>query len=232
MAQGQTAAAVITDVDISDTPEGLRIELVSDRPLAIGTSRTEGNALIADILNATLELTDEATVEQFAPAEGIALVQLTSLPDGTVRMSITGTDGPPTAQIDTAAGNLVFNIAPGVAQLDGAEDAIQIGVTGQGQQDYRVPNAAIGSRTDTPLRDLPFSVQVVPQELLEDRQVQSVNEALRTVVGVPPATRLSQLLRAMSFAGFRVEIFCAMDCAMTPTLPPASRFLTLSELRF
>ncbi|MEP0949124.1 TonB-dependent siderophore receptor [Leptolyngbya subtilissima DQ-A4] len=202
MAQGQTAAAVITDVDISDSSEGLRIELVSDRPLAIGTSRTEGNALIADIPNATLELVNEATAEQFAPAEGIALVQLTSLPDGTVRLSITGTDGPPTAQIDTAAGNLVFNIAPGIAQLDGAEDAIQIGVTGQGQQDYRVPNAAVGSRTNTPLRDLPFSVQVVPQELLEDRQVQSVNEALRTVVGVSPDNSSQSAFEGYTIRGF------------------------------
>jgi iron complex outermembrane receptor protein len=203
MAQGQAdAAAVITDAYISDTAEGLRIELVSDRPLAIGTSRTEGNALITDIPNAVLELVNEGTAEQFAPAEGIALVQLTSLPDGTVRLAITGTDGPPTAQTNTAAGNLVFNVAPGLAQLDGAEEAIQIGVTGQGQSGYRVPNTSVGSRTDTPLRDLPFSVQVVPQELLQDRQVQSVNEALRTVVGISPDNSSQSAFEGYTIRGF------------------------------
>lgn len=203
IAQGQTgAAAVITDAYISDTTAGLRIELVSDRPLAIGTPRTQGNALITDIPNAVLELENEGTAEQFAPAEGIALVQLTSLPDSTVRLAITGTDGPPTAQVDTAAGTLVFNVALGRAQLDGAEDAIQIRVTGQGQPDYRIPNATVGSRTDTPLRDLPFSVQVIPPELLEDRQVQSVNEALRTVVGISPDNSSQSAFEGYTIRGF------------------------------
>ncbi|MBE9136168.1 TonB-dependent siderophore receptor [Nodosilinea sp. LEGE 07088] len=203
MAQGQAdAAAVITDVQITDAPEGLRIELVSDHPLNTDPSRIEGNALITDIPNAVLELANQAAAEQFAPAEGIALVQVTSLPDGTVRVAITGTDGPPTAQVDTAAGNLVLSVVPGLAQLDGAEDAIQIGVTGQGQQAYRVPNAAVGSRTDTPLRDLPFSVQVVPQELLQDRQVQSVNEALRTVVGISPDNSSQSAFEGYTIRGF------------------------------
>ncbi|MBE9157484.1 TonB-dependent siderophore receptor [Nodosilinea sp. LEGE 06152] len=203
IAQGQASAtAVITDVQIADAPEGLRIELISDRPLNAESSRIEGNALITDIPNAVLELVNQAAAEQFAPAEGIALVQITSLPDGTVRVAITGTDGPPTAQIGTAAENLVFNVAPGVAQLDGADNAIQIGVTGQGQPDYRVPNAAVGSRTDTPLRDLPFSVQVVPQELLEDRQVQSVNEALRTVVGISPDNPSQSAFEGYTIRGF------------------------------
>ncbi|MFQ4136763.1 TonB-dependent siderophore receptor [Nodosilinea sp. PGN35] len=203
MAQDQAnAAAVITAMHITSTPESLRIELVSDRPLSPGPSRVEGNALITDIPRAVLELADQSAAEQFAPAAGIALVQVTGLPDGGVRLAITGTDGPPTAQTNIVSGNLVLSVLPGVAQAGGAEEAIQIGVTGQGQQAYRVPNAAVGSRTDTPLRDLPFSVQVVPQELLQDRQVQSVNEALRTVVGISPDNSSQSAFEGYTIRGF------------------------------
>lgn len=203
LAQGAVeSAAVITNVQIRDADEGLTLELVADRPLSPGTSRVEGNALITEIPNAVLNLADEAAAEQFAPAEGIALVQITNLSDGAVRIAITGTEGPPTARFGTESGNLVLSVVPGIAQAGEAQEAIQIDVTGATQNDYLVPDAAVGSRTDTPIRDLPFSVQVVPQELLEDRQVQSVNEALRTVVGVTPDNSSQSAFEGFTIRGF------------------------------
>jgi iron complex outermembrane receptor protein len=198
--------AIITDVQINSTPDGLGITLVSDQPLAAGDSRVVGNALITEIPNATLNLADEAAAEQFSPAEGIALLSVTELPDGGVQVSITGTDAPPTAQVNTESGNLVLSVVPSIAQVGDAQDAIQIGVIGETQDSYLVPDATVGSRTDTPLRDLPFSVQVVPQELLEDRQVQSVNEALRTVVGVTPNNSSQS-----AFEGFTIRGFSGRD---------------------
>jgi iron complex outermembrane recepter protein len=56
-------------------------------------------------------------------------------------------------------------------------------VTGEGDS-YRVPNASTATRTDTPLRDIPQSIQVVPQEVLRDRNAQNVFEAVETVSGV------------------------------------------------
>ncbi|MEH1843105.1 MAG: hypothetical protein V7L20_31320 [Nostoc sp.] len=38
---------------------------------------------------------------------------------------------------------------------------------------YNVPNASIATKTDTPLRDIPQSIQVVPQEVLRDRNVRT-----------------------------------------------------------
>lgn len=199
-AQIETHMAVISDVRISTTPKGLRIELVSDRPLTAGPSRIEGNARITDIPQAELNLANPEVAEQFAPAEGIALVQVTALPDGSVRLSITGTDGPPTAQLVSAVGNLAFSVRPGPSQVAGAEEAIQIGVTGQGG--YFVPESSVGSITKTRQLDLPFSVEVVPQELLRDRDVQSLNEALRTVVGVTPDNSSQSAFEGFTIRGF------------------------------
>ncbi len=210
LAQIEANTATITDVRLQSTPGGLRIELIgsgeASGPLSTQTTRVEGNALIIDIPNAVLDLANEDAATQFTPAAGIALVQLSKTASGGVRIAITGTDGPPTAEVNRTAETLVLQVTPGLAGGEDADDAIQIVVTEEAQQGYQVPSTTTGSRTDTPLRDLPFSVQVVPQELLEDRQVQSVNEALRTVVGVNPDNSSQS-----AFEGFTIRGFSGRD---------------------
>jgi iron complex outermembrane receptor protein len=49
---------------------------------------------------------------------------------------------------------------------------------------YAVPNAATATRTDTPLRDIPQSIQVIPRQVIEDQQVIELPEAVRNVSGV------------------------------------------------
>lgn len=49
---------------------------------------------------------------------------------------------------------------------------------------YLRKEATTGTRTDTPLRDIPQSIQVIPRQLIEDQQAVRVDEALRNVSGV------------------------------------------------
>ena len=67
-----------------------------------------------------------------------------------------------------------------------AEEEIEIVATGdqRSERDYQVPDAITATRTDTPLRDIPQSIEVVPQQVLEDQQVIRVEEAVRNVSGV------------------------------------------------
>jgi iron complex outermembrane receptor protein len=64
------------------------------------------------------------------------------------------------------------------------EEEIEIVVTGEQESGYQVPNATSATRTDTPLRDIPQSVQVIPRQVIEDQQVIQLDEALRNVSGV------------------------------------------------
>ncbi|MEM0981118.1 MAG: TonB-dependent siderophore receptor, partial [Cyanobacteria bacterium P01_H01_bin.58] len=122
--------------------------------------------------------------QQFEPAEGIALVQITGLPNDRVQVVITGTDAAPTADVSTIAAGLTLNIARGVAQEDVEDEALRVVVTGEEGSRYFEPNTATATRTDTPLRDIPQSIQVVPREVLEDQQVIRLGDALRNVSGV------------------------------------------------
>ncbi|MDN5871149.1 MAG: TonB-dependent siderophore receptor [Nitrococcus sp.] len=49
---------------------------------------------------------------------------------------------------------------------------------------YNVPDASTATKTDTPIMKTPVSVQVVPQQVLEDQQVIRLQDALRNVSGV------------------------------------------------
>lgn len=55
---------------------------------------------------------------------------------------------------------------------------------------YNVLTASTATRTDTPLMELPQSVQVIPRKLLDDQQTITVSEALRNVSGVVPRNAL------------------------------------------
>ncbi|KAM3104472.1 TonB-dependent siderophore receptor, partial [Phormidesmis sp. 146-20] len=78
----------------------------------------------------------------------------------------------------------------------------QITVTGEGARGYRVPNASTTTRTDTPIRDIPQSIQVVPQEVLRDRNVRTLTEAVETVSGVSAGQSIFGLQGTQIIRGF------------------------------
>ena len=180
-AQIEASLVQIIDVRVEETEAGLQIVLeTAEGELAAPTTQTVGNALITDIPNAVLTLPEGNSYEQFAPAEGIALVSVTNEPGDRVRVAITGTDAPPVAEVN--ATGLAVTLGVAVAGTD--DDAIQVVVTGEGDEGYNPSSASTATRTDTPLRDIPQSIQIVPREVIEDRNTRTVSEIVETVSGV------------------------------------------------
>ena len=178
-AQIEASRVQITGIRVESTETGLQVVIEAGGNLATPTQSVSGNALVLDIPNAALA----EPVQEFEPAEGIALVQASTLPGDIVRLAITGSDAVPVVNITTEAAGLVLAVTPGVAQAGAEDDAIQLVVTGE-EDGYVVPNATTATRTDTPLRDIPQSIQVIPQEVLEDQGVIRLNDALRNASGV------------------------------------------------
>ena len=50
-------------------------------------------------------------------------------------------------------------------------------------KDYYIPDAVTATKTDTPIMQTPMSIKVVPQQVLKDQQVITVDQALRNVSG-------------------------------------------------
>jgi iron complex outermembrane receptor protein len=181
VAQIEASLVQITGVRVEATEAGLQVVLeTADGSLAVPETRAIGNALIADIPNATIA----EEFSQAEPIEGIALVNVTSLPGDRVRVAITGTNAPPVAEITAEAQGLAFVVTVGEAGTAAEDDAIQVVVTGEQDEGYNPSNATTATRTDTPLRDIPQSITVVPRQVLEDRNVQNLTQAVETVPGV------------------------------------------------
>ncbi|GJD15254.1 ferrichrome-iron receptor [Rivularia sp. IAM M-261] len=202
----------ITSVKVNPTNKGVEVILQTTQGNNLQVSnRSQGNNFIADITNAQLRLpsSDGFTFSSEKPLAGITEITVTNLDANTVRVTVVGEAGLPQVELFDDDTGLVFGVAPAItatqppqqpetpdkpesekptsevqekpsAQQD---EPIELVVTGE-QDGYRVPNATTGTRTDTPLRDIPASIQVVPRKIIEDRAVTNVAEALQNISGV------------------------------------------------
>ncbi|MEO1633579.1 MAG: TonB-dependent siderophore receptor [Cyanobacteria bacterium J06631_9] len=187
----ETAESIqITAIQLTPTDSGIEIVLISDFGAQVGTelqpqTRTTGNALIVEIPDALLSLPEDEELLIFNPVEGIAVLQAVNTAEQTVQLSITGTEALPTVQISSEDSRLQLAVTLGnPATASEEDDSLQLVVTGEQDADYFVPNASTATRTDTPIVDIPQSIQVIPRELLEDQQVTRLDEALDNVSGV------------------------------------------------
>jgi len=64
------------------------------------------------------------------------------------------------------------------------KDLDKVEVRGRAQTLYRVDDAAVGTRTDTPLELVPQSIQVIPRELIDDQAARQVTDLYRSISGI------------------------------------------------
>ncbi|MBW4485549.1 MAG: TonB-dependent siderophore receptor [Tildeniella torsiva UHER 1998/13D] len=198
VAQIEASLTQITGVRVETTEAGLQILLdTAEGTLATPATQTVGNALIADIPNVVLALPEGGNFEQFGPAEGIALVAVTNEPGNRVRVAITGTDAPPVVAV-TATG---LAVTLGEAASGPEDEAIQVVVTGEQDEGYNPSQSSTITRTDTPLRDIPQSIQVIPLEVLRDQGVDLTGALLNapSVRNTAPTNFDSVRLRVRGF---------------------------------
>jgi iron complex outermembrane receptor protein len=183
VAQIEAATVPVTGVKLERSATGLDIvlETAEGKPLQVDATkfRREGNNLIAEIPNAVLALPEGQAFTAENPTADIALVQVTQQEGSNIRVSVSGKTALPTTEVTLKTGKFGYSLNP-----EGEEEE-EIVVTAEREQNgYRVPNTSVGTRTDTPIRDIPQSIQVVPQQVLRDRSAKTVFEAVETVSGV------------------------------------------------
>jgi len=195
--------AQVTGVQLNPTPTGVEIllETTGGASTLVQTSRSE-QRFVADISNAQLALPQGNIFRQNNPTQQITSVTVIPLDANRLRVIVIGRTEAPTGQV-LVRGNqgLVVSLA---APSDTAEqpaptpdaedetpeiqaedqEEIEIVVTGEQETGYQVDNATSATRTDTPLRDIPQSIQVVPQQVIEEQNATTVGEALRNVSGI------------------------------------------------
>ncbi|MEM6493390.1 MAG: TonB-dependent receptor, partial [Pseudomonadota bacterium] len=113
------------------------------------------------------------------------------------------------------AGTLLLVTGPALAQDDpqnSQEPTRQGGWTPEGivvlgQSDTYSVNQAAVTRTPIPLNEVPQSIQVITDDLIEDQELVTLDEALRNVSGVVPSLPSEIVLVNPIVRGFEAEIF-------------------------
>ncbi|MUG92216.1 TonB-dependent siderophore receptor [Scytonema sp. UIC 10036] len=178
------------------------------------TLKSEGNTLTALIPNAQLQLASGNFLRSEKPIAGIAEVTIKNQDANSILLTITGeTNSPKVELYDSDEGFILAVIAsassaqkptpspsppierdeeespqpssetPPSKPSASGEEPIELVVTGE-QDGYRRSTATAGTRIEVPLRDLPLSIQVVPQQVLRDRGLTRVEDAIDNVSGV------------------------------------------------
>ena len=190
-----TEVISVTGVKVNSTDKGLEVILEtsskSDR-LQV-TPKTEDNSYVADIPNAQLRLTSGNTFRQSKPVPGITEVSVTNIDANTLRVTVTGEALAPAVQLFDSSEGLVFGVTsssttgqqptPPLQKPSSSENQapIELEVIAPPDIDYNPTDATIGTRTNTPLRDIPQTINVVPQQVIKDQRALTIGEALRNV---------------------------------------------------
>jgi iron complex outermembrane recepter protein len=188
IAQENTNITRVTGIEVDRTDKGLQVILQTIYGQELVPSiLPEGNNLVLEIPNATLAFSIRNGVRELNPTPEISEVSVVKVDETNIRVIIVGSKQAPTAQIIPSDRGLVLNVtSQETTAQNETEPELEILVTGEREieDSYRIPNTSVGSRTDVPLRDVPQSIQVVPQQVLRDQQITRLNDALRNVPGV------------------------------------------------
>ncbi|GJD15216.1 ferrichrome iron receptor [Rivularia sp. IAM M-261] len=204
----QEGIVAITGVKANPTEKGVEVILeTSEGDKLQVANRSTGNNFIVDISGGQLRLPsgDAFTFRSEKPISGITEIAVTNIDAKTVRVIVVGEKALPTVELFDDNAGLIFAVAeasvatqlpktptteekptteaPQEKPAAQQDDPIELVVTAE-QDGYRAPNATTATRTDTPIRDIPQSIQVVPQEVLRDRQVNRISDGLENVSGV------------------------------------------------
>lgn len=208
---------------ILETTQGEKLQVLN---------KSEGNNFILDIPNAQLRLSTGEVFSQEKPFTGITAVTVTNLDTNTIRVTVTGEASAPAVELFDSDEGLILGVTPTqstsqtpsieqpasetppteqptsetpseqpTAETPETEEPIELVVTGE-QDSYRVPEASAATRTDTPIRDIPQSIQVIPRQVLQDQQVIRVTDAIRNVSGVVEGDTFGGTVDNFNIRGF------------------------------
>ncbi|AFZ60763.1 TonB-dependent siderophore receptor [Anabaena cylindrica FACHB-243] len=162
-------------------PSGEAFTFRSENPVAGITEITATNQDANTIRVSIIGKTSLPTAELFDSDEGLIFGLTPIVASSPPQQPATPSEGETQPEQPAAATPSEGETQP--EQPAAADEPIELVVTGE-KTGYQVPSTATVTRTDTPLIDVPQSIQVIPQEILKDQQITRIDDALRNVPGV------------------------------------------------
>ena len=184
-------------VDLVEIEDGLKVVLLTNQPDKVEVFQAQaGTTLTIDIVNAVLSLEEGNRYEEINPIESVSSITMEQR-GREIRLTVVGTsEEPPVAYFERLSEALqldVVTLVPGQTDdnIDFGSNNLRIIVTAEPLDGYRVEDSSVGTRTNTAIIDVPQSIQVISEQVLEDQNAQTLNEALRNASGVSTGRALS-----------------------------------------
>ncbi|MEH2450431.1 AMIN domain-containing protein [Nostoc sp.] len=220
----------VTAVKANPTDKGVEVILQTNKGQQLQlVNRSNGNNFIVDIPNTQLRLpSGEAfTFRSDKPITSVTQITVTNFDANTIRVTVTGEALVPQVELyDSTNEGIIFSVASTAPRAQQAQpqtqqppsqtqptqpsasgdEPIELVVTGD-LDGYTASNATTATRTDTPLRDIPQSIQVIPQQVIKDQQAFRLTDALRNVSGVQSGSSFGGTRDLFSVRGFGAVIF-------------------------
>ncbi|WP_317616805.1 TonB-dependent siderophore receptor [Nostoc sp. PA-18-2419] len=227
----QTEVVQVTQVKANPTNKGVEVILQTSKGQQLQlVNRSTGSNFITDIPNAQLRLpSGEAfTFRSEKPIAGVSEITVTNFDANTIRVTVIGEVGIPTVELfDSPDEGLIFSVATAASTAQQpqtqptpeqqppesqtqpkpstqGDEPIELVVTGE-QDGYRVPDATTATKTDTPLRDIPQSIQVIPRQIIDDQKTIRLRDILQNVSGVTPGAGYQNSFDRVRIRGFTQE---------------------------
>ncbi|MHC5821744.1 MAG: TonB-dependent receptor plug domain-containing protein [Nostoc sp.] len=220
----------VTSVKANPTAKGLEIILQTTKGEQLQlVNRSAGSNFITDIPNAQLRLpSGEAfTFRSQKPIAGVTQITVTNFDANTIRVTVIGEGSVPIVELfDSPDEGLIFSVASAASSAQqqpqtqptpeqqkpgnqaqqtqpstSGDEPIELVVTGE-QDGYRVPDASTATKTDTPLRDIPQSIQVIPRQIIDDQKTTRLRDVLQNVSGVTPGAGYQNSFDRVRIRGF------------------------------
>ncbi|MBW4592794.1 MAG: TonB-dependent receptor plug domain-containing protein [Brasilonema angustatum HA4187-MV1] len=198
-------------------------------------TQVNSNTFIVDIPNAQLRAPGNRpfSFRSQKSIAGITEITVTNLDANTIRVTVIGETAPPIVELfDSPKEGLIFSVAstaslaqqrqqpqtqPSPTQQPAnqtqqtqpranGDEPIELVVTGQ-QDGYNSSDASTATKTDTPLRDIPQSIQVIPATVIQDQGAVNLTEAVRNVSGVSLAGTSGDRGEYYTIRGFFANIY-------------------------
>lgn len=176
-----TTPIEITGVKLQTVGNEIEVRLETVGKIDMPAPQSIGNNTVYyDLPNTKLSLPNAGSFKQTNPTAGITSVEVYPLDASSVRAIVTGNNAMPQIRIIAIEGDATAT----TAQTN--EPELEINVIGSGllRNSYRQPNTSAATGTNTPLIDTPVSAQVIPQQVIRDRQATEIKEAVSNVSGV------------------------------------------------
>ncbi|MEH1832302.1 MAG: AMIN domain-containing protein [Nostoc sp.] len=189
--QATPASGIVPITGVKANPTSQGVEVILETPLVTQlqvTNRSTGNNFIVDVSGGQLQLADgnAFTFRSEKPLAGITQITAQNIDANTVRVTVVGVAAMPTVELLDDNAGLVFAVASQATAMQPPQtlqteeqlpnqtpqqtpstqdnEPIELVVTGE-QDNYRATDASTATKTDTPLHDIPQSIQVVPRQV-------------------------------------------------------------------